>query len=237
MTPAGGGSFGATRYSGTSSKRASKCLANSFGLASASLPQLLLDLQDVLQQNVRGGVGLARQEDPIRSLLVHRRLEPGEDGEGGAVTLARARRSLHQQHRRPTVPADELPLADLEFVQQARPGGRRRVRPGTPPDPASRPRRRQEAASPGGCTRRSAGRRTARSRPGHTSIRTSRSGTDRACRVCHPPAVRLMAGKTNGLVASLPRDSFNSTSAKAAVTRPDASFSVATRPISSARWP
>ena len=50
-------------------------------------PQLLPDLQHVLQQHVGGGVGLAGQEHPARPVLLHRPLEPGEDGEGGASTL------------------------------------------------------------------------------------------------------------------------------------------------------
>jgi hypothetical protein len=91
-------------------------------------PQLLPHLQHVLEQHVGRCVGLAGEEDPVRHALLHRTLEPCEDGEGRAVALAGAGRTLDQQHRRPGVPPDKLPLARLEVVEQ--PCVPERVQPG-----------------------------------------------------------------------------------------------------------
>jgi len=86
-------------------------------LRGGQLPQLHSHRQHVGEQHVGGGVRLARHERPTGVAGGHRPLQPGEHGEGGAVTLAGAGRPLHQQDRRRRVFADERPLARLEVVQ------------------------------------------------------------------------------------------------------------------------
>ena len=65
-------------------------------------------------------MSLAGDEGAERLTRRHRPLQAGEEGEGGRVTLARARRPLHKQCRQIAALADEPPLAGLEIMERAR---------------------------------------------------------------------------------------------------------------------
>ena len=134
-------------------------------------------------------MGLAGHEDPVRpapSCIAP--WSRAKTAKAVRVALAGARRTLDQQHRRPAVLADELPLAGLEVVQQ--PG----VAEGVQPGQERRLARRAGAV---------AGRR-GRHQPVVEDVRLAGAqpvddlgapvavpvvrARDRACRACRPPA-------------------------------------------------
>jgi len=77
--------------------------------------EIILHAERVLQEDVCGGVGLAGEEGAKGSACSGQRtLQPGEEGKGGGIALARARRPLYQQRGLAAVIRDVflLPLVE-----------------------------------------------------------------------------------------------------------------------------
>ncbi len=75
---------------------------------------------DVLEEHVRGRVGLAREDDPVVPPRGHGALHPCQHGEATCEALASARRPLDHQGRNVAMAADEVLLALLEGVERPR---------------------------------------------------------------------------------------------------------------------